>query len=164
MRGWVIKPSGSVRGLGMVLGWRPSRVATSASGSVVLLPASTLNIEFTTTAEGAVLLPPAVRPCNSPTRVDRGPGVAVTAADVVTAAAGGGVVVPAMSPPVVVEGVPNSNPPIAFKRFTPVVVAAFVVVVGGDAVVVTVAPERKPSIDLSCLGVSIQQVLNKHQT
>jgi hypothetical protein len=67
-----------------------------------------------------------------------------------------------MSPPVVVDGVPNSNPPIAFKRFTPVVVAAFVVV-GGDAVVVTVAPERKPSIDLSCLGVSIQQVLNNHQ-
>ncbi len=154
MRGCVIKPSGSVIGLGMVLGWRPSRVATSASGSVVLLPASTLNIEFTTTAEGAVLLPPAVRPCNSPTRVERGPGAAV----VVTAAG----VVPAMSPPVVVEGVPNSNPPIAFKRFTPVVVAAFVVV-GGDAVVVTVAPERKPSIDLSCLGVSIQQVLNNHQ-
>ncbi len=148
MRGWVIKPSGSVSGLGMVLGWRPSRVATSASGSVVLLPASTLNIEFTTTAEGAVLLPPAVRPCNSPTRVARGPGAPVTA-DVVATAAG---VVPAMSPPVVVEGVPNRNPPIAFKRFTPVVVAAFVVV--EDAVVVTVAPERKPSIVLSCLGIN----------
>ncbi len=151
MRGCVMKPSGSVIGLGMVLGWRPSRVATSARGSVVLLPASTLNIEFTTTAEGAVLLPPAVRPCNSPTRVARGPGAAVTA-DVVTAAAGGAVV-PAMSPPVVVDGVPNSKPPIAFKRFTPVVVAAFVVVVG-DAVVVTVAPERKPSIVLSCLGIN----------
>jgi hypothetical protein len=157
MRGCVIKPSGSVIGLGMVLGWRPSRVAISASGSVVLLPANTLNIEFTTTAEGAVLLPPAVRPCNSPTRVARGPGAAVTAA-VVTAAG----VVPAMSPPVVVEGVPNSKPPIAFKRFTPVVVAAFVVV-GGDAVVVTVAPERKPSIVLSCLGINSASIY-KHQT